>query len=207
MINANVKWTIFTPELIARSKRMARGSLHKIGAYVRRRARQLIRRRKRPSQPGQPPSSPTGFLKNTIVFAVSPEEQAVYIGPLWTKTEVTGLTVPGRLEFGGPIPARPNTYWKKKPALGGKGPIALKPRRGKSTVRIKSRRGTFHVVMTTLKSQRQLDDSLRIWETVFGPALLPATTMLPRPYMSKALREELLSGKLLGTFKGAFNTA
>ena len=51
------------------------------------------------SQPGQPPKSPTGILRESIVFAVDRRQGTVVIGPL--SLEARAKPVPGVLEFGG----------------------------------------------------------------------------------------------------------
>lgn len=60
----------------------ARNALSRFGAFVRQRARSLIRSRKRASLPGEPPSSHTGYLKNNIFFSYEPASQSVVIGPV-----------------------------------------------------------------------------------------------------------------------------
>lgn len=71
--------------------------LLKQGAYVRGVARQSISRKKQVSQPGKPPRSPTGILKNTIYFAALPVDKSVVVGPIRTKH----FKAPKALEFGG----------------------------------------------------------------------------------------------------------
>ena len=56
--------------------------LSKFGAFVRRSAKSSIRKRKRVSEPGKPPSSHTGLLKRHIYFLYSPERRSVIIGPV-----------------------------------------------------------------------------------------------------------------------------
>lgn len=80
------------------------------GAFVRRAARSSIRKRKRPSLPGSPPSSHTGKLKDFIFFAYDPTTDGVVVGPVNThqiffdknRQPVRG-TVPEALEYGGEI--------------------------------------------------------------------------------------------------------
>lgn len=59
--------------------------LSRFGAFVRRRARSSIRRRKRSARPGQPPSAhsrdKTVTLKN-ILFAYDTQNRSVVIGPV-----------------------------------------------------------------------------------------------------------------------------
>lgn len=73
-------------------------SLSRFGAYVRRTAKQSIRKRKKPSMPGKPPSSHTGLLKKFIWFGYDPSRRSVVIGP--AKLRLLGET-PHVLEHGG----------------------------------------------------------------------------------------------------------
>ena len=50
--------------------RKAVQALNILGAVTKKEASQSIRRHKRPSKPGEPPSSPTGRLKRTIQYAI-----------------------------------------------------------------------------------------------------------------------------------------
>ena len=80
------------------------------GAFIRTAARSSIRKRKKSSAPGQPPSSHEGTLKRFLIFAVDPHAKSVIIGPAKTNQvffgkdgqPVTG-TVPEVLEKGGSI--------------------------------------------------------------------------------------------------------
>ena len=70
--------------------------MSKIGAYIRRTARSSIRRRKRISKPGSPPSSQTGRLKK-IIFQYRKSTDSVIVGPQAFNTP----KIPGVLEHGG----------------------------------------------------------------------------------------------------------
>jgi len=80
--------------------RAARRVLSKFGAYVRRSAKSSIRKRKRASLPGQPPSSHTGLLKRFIFFGYDPGRQSVVIGPVRLMGRNRG-EAPPLLEYGG----------------------------------------------------------------------------------------------------------
>jgi hypothetical protein len=77
--------------------------LSKIGAFVRQRARSSLRRRKKASKPGSPPSvhSSDSFatLKN-ILFAYDADTKSVVVGPVALRGG-HGVAVPGLHEFGG----------------------------------------------------------------------------------------------------------
>jgi hypothetical protein len=87
-----------TPILSA-SDRAVRRQLMRFGAYVRRRARSSIRKRKRISRPGEPPSSHTGLLRKHIYFLYDPATQNVIIGP--ARLNQTIGNAPEALEVGG----------------------------------------------------------------------------------------------------------
>lgn len=75
-----------------------RRALSKFGAFVRRKARSSIRKRKKLSEPGSPPSSHVGTLKNLIYFAYDTSRNSVVVGP----TPFRGKAVaPALLERGG----------------------------------------------------------------------------------------------------------
>ena len=74
--------------------------LSKFGAFVRRTARSSIRKRKRASRPGQPPSSHTGLLKKFIFFGYEPAKRSVVIGPVRLTQKGRG-EAPSLLEYGG----------------------------------------------------------------------------------------------------------
>jgi len=74
--------------------------LSKFGAFVRRTARSSIRKRKKPSSPGSPPSSHTGLLKRFIWFGYEPARRSVVIGPARLTQKGRG-EAPSLLEYGG----------------------------------------------------------------------------------------------------------
>ena len=67
--------------IIRRMEQANRRILMRAGAFIRRRARSSIRKRKKISDPGKPPSSHTGRLKGLILFAYSPTTETVVVGP------------------------------------------------------------------------------------------------------------------------------
>ena len=98
-----------------RMSKANRRALSKAGAFIRRRARSSLRRRKKPSAPGQPPSVHTSdrvaTLKN-ILFAYEPEHESLVVGPVkLNQTTFLGpilgsTTVPQVHEFGTAIKVR-----------------------------------------------------------------------------------------------------
>lgn len=85
-----------------------RRELSKAGAFVRRSARSSIRKRKRPSAAGKPPSSHTGEYRRSILFGYESKRRSVVIGPSAT---FGGAEVPSLLEFGGQGPAVKEDRW------------------------------------------------------------------------------------------------
>jgi hypothetical protein len=111
MINARMKSFFFDrPGIIAKVDTATRNVFSKFGAYVRTRARSSIRKRKKPSAPGSPPSSHAGTLRGFIYFGYDPNTRSVIVGPEKTNQvffngdgrPVTG-TVPEVLEYGGEV--------------------------------------------------------------------------------------------------------
>jgi len=73
--------------------------LSRFGAFVRRRARSSIRKRKRISRPGEPPSSHVGLLRRGILFGYDTARQSVVIGPM--RLNQRSAEAPPLLEYGG----------------------------------------------------------------------------------------------------------
>lgn len=93
------QWFFDREKVIRRVERTRRGAMAKMGDYVRDTARNSIKKRKTSSQPGQPPHSHTGLLKNQIWFAYDPAADSVVIGPVAFRRS----DVPQALEFGGTV--------------------------------------------------------------------------------------------------------
>lgn len=87
-------------------------ALSRFGAFVRRSAKSLIRKRRAVSQPGSPPSSHTGLLKQFLFFFWDPETRSVVVGPI--KLNQKSGEAPSLLEYGGKINAREQRITVKK---------------------------------------------------------------------------------------------
>ena len=87
-------------KVINKTDKATRSVLARFGAYVRRTARRSIRKRKKPSAPGKPPSSHTGLLKKFIFFGYEPVKKSVVIGPARLTRKNQG-EAPSLLEYGG----------------------------------------------------------------------------------------------------------
>lgn len=100
MVQMKIKSLFFDrPAVIAAVDAASRRALSRFGAFVRATAKSSIRRRKRPSQPGCPPSSQTGLLKRFIFFAYDPTRRSVVIGP--QRLNQKNTDAPHTLEYGG----------------------------------------------------------------------------------------------------------
>jgi len=92
--------------------------LSKFGAFVRRTARSSIRKRKRISAPGAPPSSHIGLLKKFIFFGYEPTARSVVIGPVRLSQNGRGKA-PALLEHGGPAKVgKRRARYKPRPFMG-----------------------------------------------------------------------------------------
>ncbi len=88
-----------SPKVMQSVDKATRQVLSKFGAYVRQAARSSIRKRKKSSEPGSPPSSHTGLLKRFIYFNYDPAAQSVVIGPV--RLDSKEGTAPEITEYGG----------------------------------------------------------------------------------------------------------
>jgi hypothetical protein len=101
MANLKFKLLFFDSKRITSSvDKATRKVLSRFGAFVRRTAKQSIRKRKKSSAPGKPPSSHTGLLKRFIFFGYDRKNLTVVIGPARLTDNNRG-TAPSILEFGG----------------------------------------------------------------------------------------------------------
>jgi hypothetical protein len=99
VIDLKVKRLFFDrPAVLSKLDAATRRVLSKFGAFVRRTAKSSIRKRKKPSPPGSPPSSHTGLLKRLIFFGYDPGKRSVVIGPEPLRSTVEA---PPLLEYGG----------------------------------------------------------------------------------------------------------
>lgn len=98
MVGYDIKNFFFDREKVIRQvDRAKRAALSKSGAFVRRSAKSSIRKRKKVSRPGQPPSSHEGSLRRLIMFGYDPSAGSVVAGPL----KFGNTDAPRNLEFGG----------------------------------------------------------------------------------------------------------
>lgn len=96
--------TFHRSRVLAKIKRQEKRFLYRAGGATRKTVRNLIRSRKSISVPGRPPSSHTGKLKNTVLFAVDLTRKVVRIGPsadYKSFTQIGQKRGAALLEFGG----------------------------------------------------------------------------------------------------------
>jgi len=179
--------------VITRVDKTTRRVLAKFGSYVRTTARRSIRKRKRPSKPGHPPSSHTGLLKNFIYFAYDLYSSSVVIGPEILRGPGKG-EAPSILEYGGRVSQFTNTRRKKR-KLGDAAEIAIggKGARNDATTKIitdwKGRRK--RVTYTRLKTAAMVAKANRLNEELYGPDKFTfGIPVAERPYMRPAFEAE-----------------
>jgi hypothetical protein len=158
--------------------------LSKAGAYIQRRAKSSIRKRKRVSKPGEPPSSHVGTLRNLIYFSFDPPSRSVVVGP--TPLGAVGV-VPPVLEYGGQAPRRKNPRRRQR-ELGGAGEIRTDGPVSRTTK--KNRDGKL-VTYARLQTTDQVDRANRLNEELYGPEFVGGNRIEARPYMGPALQKEM----------------
>jgi hypothetical protein len=158
--------------------------LSRAGAFIQRRAKSSIRKRRRVSRPGEPPSSHVGTLRNLIYFGFDTRQRSVVVGP--TPVGTVGV-VPPTLEYGGPTTVKKNLRRQRR-RVGDGGEIRLDGYRGETTK--KNKDGKW-VTYTKLTTQAQADRANRLNEELYGPETIGGGRIEPRPYMGPALRAEM----------------
>lgn len=159
-------------------------TLGRAGAFIQRRAKSSIRKRKRTSLPGEPPSSHVGTLRNLIYFGFDTASRSIVVGP--TPLGAIGV-VPPALEFGGTSVVRKNPRRRQR-RVGTGGEIRLGGPHGKTNKRAKD--GKW-VTYAKLRTQAQADRANQLNEQLYGPEHLGGKSIEPRPYMGPALRAEM----------------
>lgn len=101
MITMNMKSFFLDRRRVMRyASRAKRREGMRAGGLIRAIARRSLRKRKRYSRPGEPPSSHHGLLKRLLYFAWDPSTESIVIGPQ-PIARIMGGQVPGVLEHGG----------------------------------------------------------------------------------------------------------
>lgn len=81
-IDQTKKWFFDSVAVKNMLDKKSKQALSKMGAFVRRRARSSIRKRKKVSDPGKPPTDRTGKVKRFIWFALDPKRLSLVVGPV-----------------------------------------------------------------------------------------------------------------------------
>ncbi len=103
MIGLDFKRMFFDSKTVRRkTDKATRRVLSRFGAFVRQTAKRSIRKRKKTSEPGKPPSSHTGLLKKFIFFGFDVVRRSVVIGPV-RLTQKGRSEAPAVLEYGGVV--------------------------------------------------------------------------------------------------------
>lgn len=169
-----------------------RVALTRTGAYIRRVARNSMKKRKVPSPPGTPPSSregdpargsQAGFLRRSVEFAYEPRDRSVLIGPIG----LFSSPVPRTHEFGGTLRIKNPRRVKRK--LGGGGPLRVVTAGARGTtvkpvVRDSMQR---HVAYAKLFTTAQVARAEKIETGLYGPMFIGDAKYPARPYMRPAL--------------------
>ena len=95
------------------AERGERRVLSRFGFLTRRTAQRSVKRRKKTSAVGQPPSSHTGVLRRFILYAYERATRSVIIGPKRLGNKGGGGRAPAALEHGG----RSATAGKRRQAI------------------------------------------------------------------------------------------
>lgn len=185
------------PYVAAQIGKLNAAFLSRVGAFTQRRARSSLRRRKRVSLPGQPPSvhsdNPVATLKN-IWFAYEPANQSVVIGPLrlnlhsatWGEggRALTTGAVPGILEHGGRVGIRkmkmPDGTFQRIPFGRRRKERRLVPV-WKATPADKA--ASSGVVRLPLKNGKGMAN---FYQIIDPPAIIIWVNIAPRPFMGPA---------------------
>lgn len=101
-IDCNLSEIIIDPDFLAAIARGKRSSLGKMGTWMRRGVRNLLKRRKRVAGENEPPSihSPEPNL-STVLWDVDQGNDMVSVGPVRTPGSRTGQPVAALMERGG----------------------------------------------------------------------------------------------------------
>lgn len=173
------RFVFFTDPAIEKAvSRSVAAGLSKWGAYVRRSARQSIKKRKGPSKPGNPPHSHEGSLKALLNFYFDKVTKTVVVGPE-IKPASTGA--PNTLEFGGHAVRGPQVI-DKVFKIGETGPI--KKERGPN--------GRNILVWTKLTTPEQAALATKLYkEHSLQARKRKQFYVASRPYMRPAMMKNL----------------
>ncbi len=180
-------------KLVKEAERIAFEGLRRNAMYLRRAARNSIRRKKSPSDPGQPPRSVRGDLKRGIEAHWQRGSGEALVGPAgfpW------GTGAPNTLEFGGNAVIDKSV--RRKVGDGGEvrvvsGAAAGIKRDSSGKFLRTSQRGKevmpgVRVVFAKMRTQRQADRATAINRSIFGRRTV---RVAERPLMAPSLERSL----------------
>lgn len=120
-VSLAMKRFFFDREIVEKAiGRAAKKNISKAAAFVRTRAKGSLRRRKKPSKPGQPPSvhsTDSNATLRKILFAYNADTQSAVVGPVKLNGR-TSYIVPQVLEKGGSPTVRQKRVGKSWVAAG-----------------------------------------------------------------------------------------
>lgn len=163
-------------------------ALTKESAETRKKARSSIRKRKKASAPGTPPSSHIGRLKNLIFFAIEQKKQiSSVIGPALWGNPRSSMPVPHILEYGGETITNSRRRIRK---IGSGGIIRIGD--GPTAQTVKGENGTvYRVTFGKIHTAGQLARVNANETIVYGPLRPHKLEVFARPYMGPALEAAL----------------
>ena len=196
-VSVKVKVHDDSARLKAAKKKATITSLGHAAGYIRKVAVNSIRRRRKPSAPGQAPHSGTGVLKRGIAYGVDEGAQTAAIGPTRSAIGLIGATH----EFGGTEP--PKKKGTRTPrfdlTLGGHGPIRNLSAEGftRSFQRlglggqVRPWKKGDELLVVELTTDWQVEAARRVADTIppsqGGPPSKVWRKYPPRPFMGPAL--------------------
>lgn len=163
------------------------------GSFTRKVARNSLRRRKAPSQPGQPPHVHTRSsevtLKN-VQFSFDLNTEETIVGPVGLVDHITGDgAIPGILERGAMISHENARRRKRKIGFSGEVAIDEKRKGTASTKEVVDYRGKKRrVTYTRLKTDAQVARADAINEELYGPETITGE-IKARPFMGPAIEK------------------
>ena len=158
-------------------------------SYTRKTARRSIRKRKKASAPGTPPSSHIGRLKNLIFFAIEQKKQiSSVIGPTLWGNPRSSMPVPHILEYGGETIT---TGRRRERKIGDAGIIRIGAD-GPKAKTVKGANGTdYRVIFGKIHTAGQLALVNANETQIYGPLRNRKIEVFARPYMGPALEAAL----------------
>lgn len=190
MISVHVKTFQNFGEVQREVEKKTRKAMAILGAVTRNEAAQSIKRRKKPSRPGEPPSSPTGKLKRTIRYELDRGGKSVVIGPVKTNPgyvpyilEVGGTTAPSRYIAPATVGVHAPIRMSRSGTLKGKKISIVRVYRD-------GQRITYWTARTQIRTAAQAQRANEILSAIYGGWVgKKHVRIAARPYMSRALKK------------------